>query len=176
LGDPALEGVILSMRDITDRKQLEDELRHQAFHDTLTGLANRALFEDRLTHALATARRGSASVGVLFLDLDDFKTINDSLGHSIGDALLRAVAERIDGVVRVTDTAARLGGDEFAVLLEPMEYASDAQTIARRLLDALEPPFAVGGRDLRVTASVGFVVGDGSGEVDELLRNADTAM
>jgi diguanylate cyclase (GGDEF)-like protein/PAS domain S-box-containing protein len=176
LADPAIEGVVLSMRDISERKALEDELRHQAFHDALTGLANRALFEDRLAHALAGARRHGRPVAVLFLDLDDFKTINDSLGHSCGDELLRAVAIRIAAVVRVTDTAARLGGDEFAVLLEIMDHDSDAESTASRLLERLAPPFQIGDRELRVSASIGIAVSDGAVGVDELLRNADTAM
>jgi hypothetical protein len=107
--DPAVEGLVLNNRDISERKAIEDELRHQAFHDNLTGLANRALFEDRLRHALAGNLRGQCSLAVLFLDLDDFKTINDSLGHRAGDELLKLVAARIDELVRPTDTAARLG-------------------------------------------------------------------
>ncbi|MGP0049282.1 MAG: putative bifunctional diguanylate cyclase/phosphodiesterase, partial [Solirubrobacteraceae bacterium] len=176
LADPAIEGVILSMRDISERKALENELRHQAFHDALTGLANRPLFEDRLAHALAGARRHGRPVAVLFLDLDDFKTINDSLGNALGDELLRAVAVRIAAVVRVTDTAARLGGDEFAVLLEIMDDDSDGERTASRLLERLQLPFQIGNRELRVSASIGIAVSDGSVGVDELLRNADTAM
>jgi diguanylate cyclase (GGDEF)-like protein/PAS domain S-box-containing protein len=174
--DPAVEGVVLSMRDVTDRKSLEDELRHQAFHDSLTGLANRALFEDRLTHALAGARRDDATAAVIFLDLDDFKTINDSLGHGRGDELLGAVAERIASIVRPTDTAARLGGDEFGVLLDKLDEADEADQVGRRLLDALAAPFAVGERELRVCASVGIALSDGSHSADEVLRNADTAL
>jgi len=176
LADPAIEGVVLSMRDISERKRLEDELRHQAFHDSLTGLANRALFENRLAYALAGARRHGRPVAVLFLDLDDFKTINDSLGHSTGDELVRAVAMRIAEVLRVTDTAARLGGDEFAVLLEIMDDELEGERIAGRLLEALEPPFQIDDLELRIGASIGVAVSDGSATLDELLRNADTAM
>jgi diguanylate cyclase (GGDEF)-like protein/PAS domain S-box-containing protein len=176
LAGPGIGGIVLSMRDITDRKALEDELRHQAFHDSLTGLANKALFEDRLAHALAGARRHGQLVAVLFLDLDDFKTINDSLGHANGDQLLRGVALRIAGVVRVTDTAARLGGDEFAVLVEMVDQDTEPETIAERLLEALVPTFEIAGRELRVSASIGLVRTDGSVGVDELLRDADTAM
>jgi diguanylate cyclase (GGDEF)-like protein/PAS domain S-box-containing protein len=176
LEDPAVEGIVLSMRDVTARKALEDELRHQAFHDSLTGLANRALFEDRLVHALARARRNHEPVAVLFLDLDDFKTINDSLGHEAGDELLRAVAIRIAGVVRVADTAARLGGDEFAVLAETLVDEDEARTVAARLLEAIALPFDVDGRELRVSASVGLAWSDGSLGVKELMRDADTAM
>ncbi len=176
LNDPAIEGLVLSMRDISERKGLEDELRRRAFHDSLTGLANRALFEDRLAHALARARRHEHSVAVLFLDLDDFKTINDSLGHSSGDELLSAVATRIADVARITDTAARLGGDEFAVLLELTDGNEEAERVARRLLEELAPPITVGDRELRVGASIGVAVSDGGLTVDEILRNADTAM
>jgi diguanylate cyclase (GGDEF)-like protein/PAS domain S-box-containing protein len=176
VSDPAIEGVVLSMRDITDRKTLEDELRRRAFHDALTGLANRALFEDRLAQALARARRQGQPVAVLFLDLDDFKTINDSLGHSSGDELLRAVATRIADVARITDTAARLGGDEFAVLLELADDKKNAELVARRLLEGLAPPIVVGERELRVGASIGVAVSNGALTVDEILRNADTAM
>lgn len=174
--DPAVAGVILSMRDVTDRKALEDELRHQAFHDALTGLANRALFEDRLAHGLAGARRHRRPITVLFLDLDDFKTINDSLGHTSGDELLRAVAMRIAGVVRAADTAARLGGDEFAVLVDIMDHEVEARALAARILEELEPPFKIAGRELNVSASIGMAISDGSRGADELLRNADTAM
>ena len=173
LRDRVVEGIILSLRDISERQALEEELRHLAFHDPLTGLANRALFEDRLAHALAAARRHGRPVAVLFLDLDDFKTINDSLGHAVGDELLRTVAERIAGEIRVTDTPARLGGDEFAVLLETLQ---DADAIAQRLLEALRQPLYIAERELRISASVGLARSDGSSGVDELLRNADTAM
>src|SRR5579884_1448509 len=176
LEDPAVDGVVLSMRDITERQALEAELRHQAFHDALTGLANRALFEDRLAHALAAARRHDRRLAILFLDLDDFKTINDSLGHLSGDELLRTVAQRLAGVVRVSDTAARLGGDEFAILLETLESENHAEAVAERLLDVLREPFHVAGRELRISASVGLAKSDGRVGVDELVRNADTAM
>jgi diguanylate cyclase (GGDEF)-like protein/PAS domain S-box-containing protein len=176
LDDPAVAGIVLSLRDVTSRKALEDELRHQAFHDALTGLANRALFEDRVSHALAGALRNGTSVAVLFVDLDDFKTVNDSLGHGRGDELLRLVAERIALAVRPTDTAARLGGDEFAVLLEDFEHEHEAERVGARLLEVLAPPMSIGGRDLRMSASVGIAQSDGSEQSDEILRNADTAM
>jgi diguanylate cyclase (GGDEF)-like protein/PAS domain S-box-containing protein len=172
--DPAVGGLVLSMRDVTQRKALEDELRHQAFHDSLTGLANRPLFEDRLSHALAIAARSQSSFTVVFLDLDDFKTINDSLGHPLGDELLRAVAVRIRDVLRVSDTAARLGGDEFAVLIEAVE--KEARIAARRILDALAAPFVIDGRELRMTASMGVALWGPGVSVEELLRNADMAM
>jgi diguanylate cyclase (GGDEF)-like protein/PAS domain S-box-containing protein len=175
LDDPAIGGLVLNMRDVTERKKLEDELRHQAFHDSLTGLANRSLFEGRMTHALAIANRRGRSFGVLFLDLDDFKTINDSLGHARGDELLRAVGQRIHDIIRPTDTAARLGGDEFALLVEVADE-DEAHTIARRILDALALPFMIGDRELRVTASMGIALWAGASRVDDLLRNADMAM
>ncbi len=116
--DPAVQGLALNFRDISERKALEEQLRQQAFHDPLTLLANRTLFKDRVQHALTLTQRGSRTVAVLFLDLDNFKTINDSLGHDAGDRLLQAVAQRIVKSTRSSDTVARLGGDEFAILLE----------------------------------------------------------
>jgi diguanylate cyclase (GGDEF)-like protein len=174
--DPAVDGLVLNMRDISERKAFEDELRHQAFHDSLTGLANRALYEDRLRHALAGSLRAPHSLAVLFLDLDDFKTINDSLGHRVGDELLRGIAARIDPVLRPADTAARLGGDEFAVLLDGVDGKTQAQAIAQRIVDALRDPFTIDDRKLNVTASIGFALNDGPVEAEELLRNADIAM
>jgi diguanylate cyclase (GGDEF)-like protein/PAS domain S-box-containing protein len=174
--DPAVDGLVLNMRDISERKAFEDELRHQAFHDSLTGLANRALYEDRLQHALASSLRAPHSLAVLFLDLDDFKTINDSLGHRVGDALLQGIAARIDPLLRPTDTAARLGGDEFAVLLDGVEGNTQARAIAQRIVDALRDPFTIDDRELNVTASVGFALNDGVAQAEELLRNADIAM
>jgi diguanylate cyclase (GGDEF)-like protein/PAS domain S-box-containing protein len=174
--DPAVDGLVLNMRDISERKAFEDELRHQAFHDSLTGLANRALYEDRLQHALAGSLRTPHSLAVLFLDLDDFKTINDSLGHRVGDELLRGIAARIDPVLRPTDTAARLGGDEFAVLLDGVDGMTQARAIAQRIVDALHDPFTIDDRTLNVTASLGFALNDGPVQAEELLRNADIAM
>ena len=174
--DSAIEGLVLNMRDVSERKEFEDQLRHQAFHDALTGLANRALFEDRLDHALAASLRTPRGLAVLFLDVDDFKTINDSLGHRCGDHLLAGVAARIGSVVRPTDTAARLGGDEFAVLVEGIGSDDEAHIIARRILQALNDPFRIDDRELIVTASIGIAFDDGSVEAGELLRNADVAM
>ena len=146
----------------------------QAFNDSLTGLANRALFLDRLDHALSRAERDGSGVTVLFLDLDGFKLVNDSLGHAAGDALLVAGADRIRRVVRGGETAARLGGDEFAVLLEGTRSGAEAVHVAQRLREALKPPFTIADREVLVSASIGIASGGGS--ADELLRNADVAM
>jgi diguanylate cyclase (GGDEF)-like protein len=152
------------------------ELAHQALHDGLTGLANRTLLYDRAQHALARARRGGERVSILFVDLDDFKSVNDSLGHAAGDALLNHVGARLDEAVRAVDTVARLGGDEFAILLEGAG-AEEAARTAQRILDALAPAFAVGGRDLRVCASIGVATSEpGPADAADLLHEADIAM
>ena len=173
--DEDLTGFVITCHDITDRSQLEQQLTHQAFHDALTGLANRALFRDRLGHAMARAR-GAGGYGVLFLDLDDFKTVNDSLGHAAGDALLRETTERIRSVLREGDTAARLGGDEFAVLLEDVETAADCEHIAGRLVEVLAEPMDVERTEVTTGASIGIVVGHERQTPEELMRNADLAL
>jgi diguanylate cyclase (GGDEF)-like protein/PAS domain S-box-containing protein len=175
--DPAVGGIVVNYRDITSRKTLEDELRHQAFHDSLTGLANRALFTDRLEHALSLSSRGPHELAVLFVDLDDFKTINDSLGHGEGDAILVSVAERLRGALRSSDTLARMGGDEFAVLVEDPATASEPTVVANRVMSVLQAPFAQGGKELFVHASIGVAVQTSHGlTAEELLRNADVSM
>jgi diguanylate cyclase (GGDEF)-like protein/PAS domain S-box-containing protein len=161
------------IHDITERRRLEDELRHQAFHDSLTGLANRALFADRLGHALA--RRDHGEVGVLFFDIDDFKLINDGLGHAAGDGLLVQVAQRLGELVRGGDTAARLGGDEFAVLLEETTEAL-AINVAERIVSSFIPPFEVAGHRLSARASIGIAFGHAGSAAAEVLREADAAM
>jgi diguanylate cyclase (GGDEF)-like protein/PAS domain S-box-containing protein len=174
--DRYVRGVVLNGRDVTERVRLEQELTRQAFHDSLTGLANRALFRDRLDQALARSRRSKETLAVLLADLDGFKQVNDTLGHDAGDQLLKAVARRFDEVVRPADTLARLGGDEFALLLDG---ASEAQAIAvaGRLTECLREPLRVDDRELQVQASVGVVVHPGGhGESDELTRQADIAM
>ncbi|MGH2401214.1 MAG: diguanylate cyclase domain-containing protein, partial [Candidatus Limnocylindria bacterium] len=177
-GRPTMvQGILV---DISDRKDLEDQLRHQALHDPLTGLPNRVLFVDRLSHALVRRQRATG-LAVLFVDLDDFKAINDTLGHAAGDDLLRLVAERLASVLRAEDTACRLGGDEFAFLLEDADRAR-AEQVARRILEALAEPFQLGDRAVTLTASIGvatresLVEGDAIQTADELLRDADTAM
>jgi diguanylate cyclase (GGDEF)-like protein/PAS domain S-box-containing protein len=174
--DGTTVGRVLSFRDVTERKRLERELEHQAFHDSLTNLANQALFRDRVEHALARAARHDSRLAVLFVDLDNFKTVNDSVGHTAGDELLIAVAERLQGCLRAMDTAARLGGDEFAVLLEDLASANDATGLADRLLDVLHQPFTVAGKELAVGASIGIAFGVPGADSGQLLRNADIAM
>jgi diguanylate cyclase (GGDEF)-like protein len=150
-------------------------LNEEGFRDPLTGLANRALFYDRVEHALARSQRHQQPIVVLFLDLDEFKTINDSLGHGAGDQLLVAVAERLRTCLRDADTAARLGGDEFAILLEEIEEAGPA-LVAQRVLDTLQAPFVLSGREVFVNASIGIAVGSVQQDANELLRDADAAM
>jgi diguanylate cyclase (GGDEF)-like protein/PAS domain S-box-containing protein len=174
-GDRAVRGIVLNARDITDRIELEAQLTHQAFHDNLTGLANRALFRDRLDQALARSERSDRSLAVLLVDLDGFKQVNDTLGHDAGDQLLEEVAERFNHVVRVSDTVARFGGDEFALMLE--EIADhEAVGLAQRLLEGLSQPVAVAGREVVLGASVGIVLHTGAGRSEELIRHADVAM
>jgi diguanylate cyclase (GGDEF)-like protein/PAS domain S-box-containing protein len=178
LDDPAVEGVVLNIRDITERKIAEDAMLHQAFHDALTELPNRALFLDRLGQALARRGRRSGLTAVLFLDLDRFKWINDSLGHAAGDQLLVQVAARLAGAIRPGDSVARFGGDEFVVLCDDLEGEWEAQGIAERLEAALSQHFCVEGRDITVTASMGIATtASASGATaDALLRDADAAM
>ena len=178
LHDPNVRGIVLNTRDISERKAFEDQLQHQAFHDSVTNLANRALFRDRVTHAIERQGRDRKPVAVLFMDLDDFKTINDSLGHAAGDQLLREVGERVKACLRAADTAARLGGDEFAILLEDGGEGIQAVDVADRLMQALEAPFALEGKEVFVRSSIGIAVtdGDAAPDAEELLRNADVAM
>jgi diguanylate cyclase (GGDEF)-like protein/PAS domain S-box-containing protein len=176
LGVPHIGGVVLTARDVTDRRALEDQLAHQAFHDSLTGLANRALFSERITHATERGVRRRNLFAVLFIDLDDFKTVNDSLGHMAGDDLLIAVAERIRGALRPEDTCARLGGDEFAVMIESIADPEAAVTVARRILGAMTEPIAVGTTDVTVQASIGIALDAGGQTPSEIMRSADLAM
>ena len=177
LHEPAIKGVVATAHDIAERKELERQLKHQAFYDALTGLPNRALFHDRLEQALVRTGRRKNKVGLLFLDLDNFKLVNDSLGHQAGDRLLVAAAQRLRACVRAEDTVARLGGDEFVVLLENMTSEADALPLAAGITRQFVWPFTLDGRDLVVTASIGIAIGDASqAEIDSLLRNADVAM
>ncbi|MGZ8414919.1 MAG: putative bifunctional diguanylate cyclase/phosphodiesterase [Gemmatirosa sp.] len=164
-------------RDVSERKRLEAQLVHQAFHDPLTGLANRALFRDRVEHAVERAARLAPSfLAVLFLDLDDFKAVNDRLGHGAGDQLLVGVADRLRRATRGYDTVARLGGDEFAVLLEGATIHDESDTVVRRITAALQRPFLIDGREVVVTASVGLAHAASGVDAEALLRNADVAM
>ena len=160
-----------------EHRAMASRLTHQAHHDALTALPNRVLLEDRLTQALAQAKRNQQQVALLFIDLDGFKGVNDTLGHPAGDALLRQVADRLASGVRASDTLARMGGDEFAVVLHDVRDNPAAMRVAEKLLDALRAPFPVEGRDLRISASIGlaFYPGDG-GDAETLLRHSDVAM
>ena len=174
--DQSVAGLVITMRDVTERRRLERELTHQAFHDSLTGLANRVLFADRLEHALARGARDGSVVGVLFIDLDDFKIVNDTLGHAVGDQLLIAVADRIAGALRADDTAARLGGDEFAALVENVQDPGAVEETATRILAALAEPIMVDGEALQAVASIGITTTPEADTAAELLRQADLAL
>ncbi|MCU1289673.1 MAG: diguanylate cyclase/phosphodiesterase with and sensor(s) [Acidobacteria bacterium] len=169
--------MIGSMMDVTERKSLEEQLTHQALHDPLTKLANRVLFSNRVEHALAKIDRNKNSVAVLFLDLDNFKAVNDSLGHAAGDALLLSVADRLRVCLRNSDTPARLGGDEFAILLEETKHTEEAVMVAERIKDVLRTPFSIEGKEVFVGTSIGVAIAaDASIDSEKLLRNADVAM
>jgi diguanylate cyclase (GGDEF)-like protein/PAS domain S-box-containing protein len=179
LDEPEVNGLVANFRDVTDRRRLEDQLAHQAFHDPLTGLPNRALLLDRIDHALAATHRHrnrAHEMALLYLDLDDFKSVNDSLGHEAGDDLLREATRRLLEVLRPEDTASRLGGDEFAVLLEDLSDRDIAYEIGARLLEAIQSPFNLNGEDVYINASIGIALSTGIDDAAALLRNADLAM
>jgi len=177
LDHDAVHALVVTLRDVTERQELEAQLRRQAFHDDLTGLANRALFVDRLAHALDRAGRDDQlGLAVLFLDLDDFKAVNDGLGHGAGDELLCRVADRVRRCTRPGDTVARLGGDEFAVLLEDLTSMEEATGVAQRILEMLALPVRVGTTDIAVPASIGVAPRTPGATVEALLRDADIAM
>jgi diguanylate cyclase (GGDEF)-like protein/PAS domain S-box-containing protein len=176
LDNPAVGGLVLNTRDVTDRVVLEQQLTHQAFTDSLTGLPNRALFKDRLQHAFS--RRGTATtMAVYFLDLDGFKAVNDTLGHSAGDELLTQVADRLRGLLRPSDTIARFGGDEFAVLVDDLSTDDDGTGLAERIGEALRAPIELQSEPVHVAASIGIALPEpDSADAEQLLRNADLAM
>lgn len=176
LGGDVVDGIVATFRDITEQRDLERKLSHRAFHDELTGLANRALFLDRMDHALRVDRSAADPVVVLFVDLDDFKSVNDALGHGVGDQLLRTIADRVKSASGSGDTPARLGGDEFALLLEDRGGVDRALDVAERLLDSLREPVRLAGYDLVVLASVGVAVAAPGMTTSSLLRDADIAM
>jgi diguanylate cyclase (GGDEF)-like protein/PAS domain S-box-containing protein len=179
LDDPSVAGIVLTMRDVSERRELEQQLTHQAFHDALTGLANRALFRDRAEQALARAERLGTVVAIVMLDIDDFKVINDTRGHGAGDELLIAVARRLCNNLRAGATVARLGGDEFAILVEDIADVSAAEAIASRTLHPFTAPFIVRDEEVHARASAGLAVsGDTEATLNlsELLRCADLAL
>ncbi len=176
LADVNVNGIVLTIRDVTERVTLEEHLRHQALHDPLTGLGNRALFQDRVAHGLARAERTNDEVAVVFLDLDNFKEINDSLGHAAGDAVLVQTANRLRTCLRDSDTAARFGGDEFAILLEQTRGEGEVMDVAQRISAALGRPLQVEGKDVDLNASIGIARAQPQQSADEVLRNADVAM
>jgi diguanylate cyclase (GGDEF)-like protein/PAS domain S-box-containing protein len=176
--DEAVGGIVVTARDVTEQHELLRQVEHQALHDALTGLPNRILFHDRVQHAIARVDRSGEQLFVLYLDLDDFKTVNDTLGHEVGDQLLRHVAGRVSATIRTADTLSRLGGDEFAVLLEDADLPQ-ATLVANRIQDALAEEVTLGGSSFHITASIGLAAYQGpwpAPTVSELLRAADIAM
>jgi diguanylate cyclase (GGDEF)-like protein/PAS domain S-box-containing protein len=175
-GDRTVGGMVLTLRDVTEQHQLEQELKHQAYHDALTGLPNRVLFAERVADALDHARRTERTVGVLFVDLDDFKVVNDTMGHGTGDELLAAVAGRLAASVRPSDTAARLGGDEFALLIDDAPDGETVEVFAERIVAAFTGPFTLSDAEVIATATVGVATSVDTTDADELLRHADLAL
>jgi diguanylate cyclase (GGDEF)-like protein/PAS domain S-box-containing protein len=170
-------GMVCVVRDITERTYAEEQIKHLAYHDALTTLPNRLLFKDRVSVAISHAQRHESRVAILFLDLDRFKVINDSLGHNIGDQLLQAVAARVQSCVRDSDTVARLGGDEFTLLLPELAQAEDAALVAQKVLEAVRYPFHIEGREFYITTSIGISVFPEDGpDAETLIKSADTAM
>jgi len=174
--DPTVRGLVLTLRDVTEPRRLEQELAHQAFHDSLTGLANRLLFQSKVERAVLRVQDGPQIIGVLFIDLDDFKLVNDTMGHEAGDDLLNAVGQRLTQTIRPSDTAARLGGDEFAVLVEDARAAKDVEAVAGRVVTTLAEPFLIGGSLVNGAASVGVATTIEATDAKELMRQADLAL
>ena len=177
ISNPHIGGVVFNSRDITDRKVIQQRIQHLAYHDNLTGLPNRSLLQDRLAHSIARGERSGKKVAVLFIDLDNFKNINDTLGHDVGDELLRQVSRRLSDCVRVEDTIARQGGDEFIVLLDSLEDGRGASVVAQKILNSLRLPFLLGATEQHVSGSVGIALYPEDGrDAQTLMKNADTAM
>ncbi len=172
-----LKGAIEYIRDITDRRLIDETIGHLAYHDSLTGLPNRVLFNERLKLEVAHAFREGGRIAVMMMDLDHFKDVNDSLGHGVGDVLLKEVARRLTGLIRKSDTVARMGGDEFMLIFPGVNQREDATGIAQKIVDIFKVPFSLEGADRQVTASVGiaFYPEDGH-DADTLVRKADSAM
>ena len=176
LEDPDVHGLVLTIRDATDGRRLERELQHRAFHDSLTSLPNRGLFFDRLKGALARVAREDALVAVLFIDVDDFKAINDTLGHAAGDKVLQRLARILATSIRAGDSAARLGGDEFALLVLGAASLAEVEAVARRVLGSMQEPMEMDGRSLAVRISIGIATSEHSTDAGELLQLADLAL
>jgi diguanylate cyclase (GGDEF)-like protein/PAS domain S-box-containing protein len=174
--DPAVGGLVLTLRDVTEQRKLEEQLKYQAFHDALTGLPNRLLFQERIWQQLTAARRDGGTAGVLFVDLDDFKVVNDTMGHGVGDELLAATAVRLSGLIRDCDTAARLGGDEFALLIGEVGDSAAVEAVAGRVVEAFSQPFALASGRVLTAVTVGVATTADSADTDELLRHADLAL
>jgi diguanylate cyclase (GGDEF)-like protein/PAS domain S-box-containing protein len=174
--DPAVAGLVITLRDVTGQRQLEEQLKHQAFHDALTGLPNRLLFQDRVAQQVAAARQHGWTAGVLFVDLDNFKVVNDTMGHGVGDDLLIAASNRLSGLIRPADAAARLGGDEFALLIADAADSAAVELAAERVVRAFSQPFALPAGDVVATVTVGVATTEDSADTGELLRHADLAL
>ncbi|HXC24735.1 MAG TPA: diguanylate cyclase, partial [Gemmatimonadaceae bacterium] len=174
--DPTIHGIVLNTRDVSERMALQTQLAHQAYHDSLTQLANRPWFHSQVERALEQSQQTPEHIAVFFLDLDNFKTINDSFGHASGDALLIEVASRLLNATRGSDTVARLGGDEFAVLVGRVTTDADLKIIANRITNAMRAPFLLRGGEVFSSASIGIARGTPGATVDDLLRDADVAM
>ncbi|MGH3202582.1 MAG: putative bifunctional diguanylate cyclase/phosphodiesterase [Streptosporangiaceae bacterium] len=175
-GDPTVAGLVLTLRDVTEQRQLEEQLKYQAFHDGLTGLPNRLFFQDRISQQVAAARRDGATAGVLFVDLDDFKVVNDTMGHGVGDELLVATAVRLFGLIRESDTVARLGGDEFALLITAAPDSAAVEAVAERVVRAFAEPLMLASGAVLTTVTVGVATTEDGTDTDDLLRHADLAL
>jgi diguanylate cyclase (GGDEF)-like protein/PAS domain S-box-containing protein len=176
IDEPSVNGIVANLSDVTDRRQSAERLAHHAYHDVLTGLPNRAAFLGRLERVVQRADTDGTELAVLFLDLDGFKTVNDTLGHEAGDRLLAQVARRLNPAVRPGDVFARLGGDEFTILLDGIDDTAVPARVAQRLIRALEAPFDVDGHEVYLSCSIGIALGQGRNSTEELLRQADLAM